>query len=57
MLDYGILPEKCLLVGDSMSDFQAAKGNNIKFLFRRHKHNQNLKIPSYYSEIYDFKNN
>ena len=56
ILDYGIEPEKCLMIGDAMSDFQAAKQNNINFLFRRHKHNQNLKISFDYSEIYDFKN-
>ena len=56
ILNYGILPEKCLMIGDAMSDFQAAKQNNINFLFRRHKYNQNLKISFEYSEINDFKN-
>jgi phosphoglycolate phosphatase-like HAD superfamily hydrolase len=44
--NYGILPQKCLMFGDAMTDLKAAKENNINFIFRRHKYNQNLKIDS-----------
>ena len=44
--DYGILPQKCIMFGDAMTDLNAAKENNINFIFRRHKFNQNLKIES-----------
>ena len=44
--DYGILPQKCIMFGDAMTDLNAAKENNINFIFRRHKFNQNLKIET-----------
>ncbi len=44
--DYEILPQKCIIFGDAMADLKEAKENNINFIFRRHKHNQNLKIDS-----------
>lgn len=52
--DYGILPQKCILFGDAMADLKAAKENNINFIFRRHKFNQNLKIESKISIIDNF---
>ena len=44
--NYEIPPQKCIMFGDAMSDLKAAKENNINFIFRRHKHNQNIKIDS-----------
>ena len=46
MEDHRILPQKCIMFGDAMADLKAAQKNNINFIFRRHKHNQNLKIDS-----------
>jgi phosphoglycolate phosphatase-like HAD superfamily hydrolase len=44
--DHGILPQKCIMFGDALADLKAAKQNDINFIFRRHKHNQNLKIDT-----------
>ena len=54
MEDYRILPQKCIMFGDAMADLKAANKNNINFIFRRHKHNQNLKIDSTILEIDNF---
>jgi len=56
MLEYGISPQKCLMIGDASADIDAAKENNINFIFRRHQFNQNLKIDPDYLVIHDFNN-
>jgi phosphoglycolate phosphatase-like HAD superfamily hydrolase len=54
MLDYGVSPEVCLMIGDAQADIDAAKENNISFVFRRHQYNQNLNIDSDTQVINDF---
>ena len=54
MHDYGVSPEVCLMIGDAQADIDAAKENNISFIFRRHQHNKNLKIEPDIQVINDF---
>lgn len=54
MLDYGIPAEACLMIGDALADIDAAKDNNISFIFRKHQFNQNLNIGSDIQVINDF---
>jgi phosphoglycolate phosphatase-like HAD superfamily hydrolase len=54
MRDYGVLPEVCLMIGDAQADIDAAKDNNISFIFRRHQNNKSLKIESDIQVINDF---
>ena len=56
MLDNGISPQKCLMIGDARADIHAAKENNINFIFRRHQFNQNLNIDPDCLVIHDFNN-
>ncbi len=49
-------PDKCLMFGDARTDIEAAKDNNIKFIFRRHDHNKFLDISSDIQVINDFTN-
>ena len=44
MREFDILPDGCLMVGDYNSDLNAAKKNEISFLFRRHQFNNHIKI-------------
>ena len=54
MDDYGITPDKCLMFGDAQADIDAAKENNINFIFRRHQYNQSINIESDIQVINDF---
>ncbi len=54
MYDYGVLAESCLMVGDAQADIDAAKDNNINFIFRRHQYNQNLDVNAEIEIIKDF---
>jgi len=54
MHDYSISPEACLMIGDAQADVDAAKENNINFIFRRHQYNQNLMIDYDTKVIRDF---
>ena len=54
MHDYGVSPEVCLMIGDAQADIDAAKENNISFVFRRHQYNQNLNIDPDIQVINDF---
>jgi len=42
MKKYSISPEKSVMVGDSVSDYSAAKANNLPFILRRTKLNGKL---------------
>lgn len=44
MLELDITPDTCLMIGDYISDFNAAKNNGISFLFRRHQFNNHIKM-------------
>ena len=52
--DYGITPNKCLMFGDTQADIDAAKKNNINFIFRKHQYNKNIHIESGFQTINDF---
>jgi phosphoglycolate phosphatase-like HAD superfamily hydrolase len=54
MDEYGIPPEACLMIGDAQTDIDAAKENDISFLFRRHQYNKNLLVDSDIEVIRDF---
>jgi phosphoglycolate phosphatase-like HAD superfamily hydrolase len=54
MHDYGVSPEACLMIGDAQADIDAAKENNIDFIFRRHQYNQKLIVDSSIEIIEDF---
>ena len=54
MQDYGVSPEVCLMIGDAQADIDAAKENNISFIFRRHQCNQKLIVDSSIEIIEDF---
>jgi phosphoglycolate phosphatase-like HAD superfamily hydrolase len=47
-------PQKCLMIGDSNTDLEAAQINQIQFLLRRHKHNAVLEGKYSSSSIDDF---
>ena len=53
---YKISPKKCLVIGDSKTDIEAAKNNGIEIIFRRHQLNQNIKLDSNIIEIKNFLN-
>ena len=53
---YGISSNKCLMFGDAQTDIDAARENNINFIFRLHDHNKNLNIDSDIKTIKDFRN-
>ena len=42
ILDYKLNPLDCLMIGDSLVDYEAAIDNNISFILRRHKHNADI---------------
>ena len=42
ILDYKLNPSDCLMIGDSLVDYEAAMDNNISFILRRHKHNADI---------------
>jgi len=42
ILDYKLNPLDCLMIGDSLVDYEAAINNNISFILRRHKHNADI---------------
>jgi phosphoglycolate phosphatase-like HAD superfamily hydrolase len=44
------------MIGDALADMNAAKENKIKFIFRKHKENQSLKIHRDTHIIKDFYN-
>lgn len=54
MREYGVLSEKCLMIGDSQADIDAVKNTNIDFIFRRHEFNKNLKITLNMKTIKNF---
>jgi phosphoglycolate phosphatase-like HAD superfamily hydrolase len=54
MHDYDIPPKACLMIGDAQTDIDAAKENDISFLFRRHQYNKNLLVDSDIEVIRDF---
>jgi len=54
MDEYGIPPEKCLMIGDAQADINAAKENDVSFVLRRHQYNLNLDIDSDIQVINDF---
>jgi len=54
MCDYGVSSEACLMIGDAQADIDAAKENNISFIFRRHQCNQSLDIDSGMQVINNF---
>ena len=54
MHDYGVSSEACLMIGDAQADIDAAKENNIDFIFRRHQYNQKLIVDSSIEIIEDF---
>ncbi len=53
---YNISSDECLMFGDAKADIDAAKENNIKFIFRKHKLNQNLNLDPQTVVINDFNN-
>lgn len=52
--DSGISPQACLMIGDAQADIDAAKDNDISFLFRRHQYNQDLNIDLDVQTVHDF---
>ena len=52
--DYGMFPDVCVMIGDAQADIDAAKENNISFIFRRHQYNQNLNVSADIQVINDF---
>lgn len=53
---FKISPKKCLVIGDSQTDIDAAKKNGIEIIFRRHELNQNIKLDPDIIEIKNFLN-
>jgi phosphoglycolate phosphatase-like HAD superfamily hydrolase len=39
---YNIIPKQSIMIGDSISDYDAAKANNLSFILRNTKFNKNL---------------
>ena len=54
MHEYRILPENSLMIGDYMSDLEAAKKNKISFLFRKHEFNSRVEIDDNVKVIDNF---
>jgi phosphoglycolate phosphatase-like HAD superfamily hydrolase len=54
MNDHKILPEHCLMIGDYISDLEAAKKNKISFLLRRHEFNSRVEIDDSVKVIENF---
>ena len=54
MHEYRILPENSLMIGDYMSDLEAAKKNKISFLLRRHEFNSRVEIDDSVKVIENF---
>jgi len=52
----GVASDRCLLVGDSLTDHQAALATNIPFLLREHADNRNLPWNQSLPCISDFLN-
>lgn len=52
--EFDLSPNHCLMFGDAKADIEAAMNNQISFIFRRHKHNINLKINSKIKSIDNF---
>lgn len=50
----GLLTSECVMIGDTISDFYAAKYNQIDFIFRRHKSNNHIQLPTSVLSISDF---
>ena len=52
---YSIKPKDSIMIGDSDSDFYAAKDNSVKFVLRRTKYNINLQKELNCFKINDFR--
>ena len=52
--EQNINPQKCLMIGDSISDLEAAKINCVPFLLRRHENNTDLTDSYISSSIENF---
>jgi phosphoglycolate phosphatase-like HAD superfamily hydrolase len=52
----GYPPEQALVIGDSNTDLEAAKGNNVAFLLRSTQHNHNLQEKYSGPRFENFKN-
>lgn len=50
------LAQDCLMIGDSITDIEAANKSEIDFLLRRHKFNKNIILSNGQNEIEDFIN-
>lgn len=42
MKNLNIIPDDCVMIGDALVDFQAAKENKVQFILRRHKTNKTI---------------
>jgi phosphoglycolate phosphatase-like HAD superfamily hydrolase len=51
---YSISPEKAIMIGDSISDYDAAKANNMAFLLRKTRFNKELQEGLNCQMINDF---
>jgi phosphoglycolate phosphatase-like HAD superfamily hydrolase len=54
MIYYKIPSSACLMIGDAQADIDAAKDNNIDFIFRRHQENLQLNIDNNIQTIENF---
>ena len=54
MIYYKIPSSACLMIGDAQADIDAAKDNNIDFIFRKHQDNTNIPIKSNIKTIDNF---
>jgi len=55
MLDlYSLDPKNCLMIGDSLEDYKAAKANHVSFLLRRHSTNAALFTDDTLPSVNDF---
>ena len=51
---YNVSPKDCVMFGDSITDLNAAKKNDIEFILRRNFSNQELELDAGIKCIYDF---
>ena len=54
MLHYEVDASSCIMMGDAQADIDAAKDNNIDFIFRRHQENLKLNINTNTKTIENF---
>ena len=54
MLHYEVDASSCIMMGDAQADIDAAKDNNIDFIFRRHQENLKLNINTNTQTIENF---